>query len=181
MFIQFLEQKLLLFQRSKFWSSTYTAATMLVGLNEDLGRTRLRGVDQGFSSFRAKVWESGDVKSLSSVESVTPGTIYWLDSFRCIQEMLETRDKCCYSAQNQSISGNCVYCPQFSSWKLNRYRAKSIPDVVGHLILVYMDMVQLVVCVKLKPFSKMAHSTEICSCREYRLFREVALLSEIFF
>jgi len=28
---------------------------MLVGLNEDLGRTRLRGVDQGFSSFRAKV------------------------------------------------------------------------------------------------------------------------------
>jgi len=55
MFIQFLKQKLLLFQRCKFWSSAYTAATMLVGLNEDLGRTRLRGVDQGFSSFRAKV------------------------------------------------------------------------------------------------------------------------------
>lgn len=33
------------------------------------------------------------MKSLSSVESVTPGTIYWLDSFRCIHEMFETRDK----------------------------------------------------------------------------------------
>jgi hypothetical protein len=35
-------------------------ATWFVGLNEDLGRTRLRGVHHGFSSCQAEVEESGD-------------------------------------------------------------------------------------------------------------------------
>jgi hypothetical protein len=37
------------------------------------------------------------------------------------------------------------------------------------------------VCMTLKPISKMAHRIQICSCRAYRLFYDVGLLSDISF
>jgi len=119
------------------------------------------------------------VKSLSSVESVTPGTIYWLDSFRCIHEMLETRDKVLLQCTEPIHIGKLCLLSSVFVMETKQISSEIYSRCCRTFNSGLYDMVQL--AVKLKPVSKMAHSTEICSCREYRLFREVTLLSEIFF
>jgi hypothetical protein len=85
------------------WSSTHNVATWPVGLNEDLGRTRLRGVRHGFSSCQAEVEERvGIVNALPYTKVCRLGAFAPSDAFNKILRACSQTVQCI-------MRGQCVF------------------------------------------------------------------------